>query len=159
MLTLSVHVVNLDATSEKLATLREKFQDFSGALGTLSGMLIKFYGDTNFASTGRSLGDAWAPLKSSTVAQKNKQWPGRAILERTGTLKGGFQGDVTPQTLTIHNDVPYFKPHQLGTATGPGRGHNIPARKMLGVNEDVTTMATDVIEADVREKIEMTMGV
>lgn len=157
MLHITVRVVNLDATADKLKILRSKFNDFSAALTTLSGMLIKFYGDTNFISSGSALGESWDPLKSNTIREKTRQWPGRGILERSGDLKEGFEGDVSPMMLQITNPVDYFLFHQLGTASGPGRGHNIPARKMLGVNDTVEDMAREVIEADVREKIDTTM--
>src|SRR5690348_4222390 len=129
-----VTISGLDHQQERLSKLAANLYDFTAALTELGQSLILFYSDSNFISSGQALGDRWAPLAPKTEQYKDKHWPGRGILQRTGTLQHGFERTVTPDSLTISNAVPYFPYHQLGTESGPGRGHNIPARRMLGIN-------------------------
>lgn len=154
MFTMSVTITGLTETQARLAKLSASFKDFTGALTTLAAQLLHFYEDTVFENVGAPLFGTWAPLAPGTVAYKEKYWPGRDILQRTGDLQHGFKDDVTPDTLLIINEVSYFPFQQLGTAAGPGRGHNIPARRMLGVNETVEEMVKIVIEEDIRVKID-----
>jgi len=150
---ISVTVTNLDKVDERLSKLGASLHDFTGAMETLGAKLIQFYSNTVFVSGGTALGKRWKALASSTVSEKEKMWPGRGILERTGALSHGFYSDITPTSLYISNKVPYFPYHQLGTSEGRGRGHNIPARPMLGTGARVESMIKTVIEADVRDKI------
>lgn len=151
-----VKVTGLDNVQSRLSKLGDSLHDFTAALTELGKSLIMFYSETVFVSEGQALGSRWTPLTDKTDAYKNRLWPGRGILQRSGALQHGFTSDVTPDTLFITNSVPYFPYHQLGTATGPGRGHNIPARPMLGVNSTVEGMIRTVLTADIQAKIEST---
>ena len=152
----TITVTGLDNVESRLSKLGSSLHDFTAALETLGRSLILFYSDTVFNSTGQALGSRWEPLKQSTRDYKDKHWEGRGILVRSGALQHGFESTVTPDTLMITNRVPYFPYHQLGTSEGSGRGHNIPARPMLGVNSRVESMIKTVLQADIKAKIEST---
>lgn len=168
MLNVAVHITGLDNAQARMAAIGERLMDFTGALTSLAAKMTLFYEDTNFNSEGAALGTPWVPLKSKTEDEKLKKWPGRGMLERTGTMRKGFTSDITPQSLFISNDVPYFPYHQLGTGYGGkvsfgigggggqhiGRGRNLPARKMLGINTEIEDLIRTEIEADVRAKID-----
>lgn len=150
---ITVTVTGLDRVNERLGALSASLHDFTAALEMLGKQLILFYGNTVFVSQGQALGERWAPLKVSTQAYKATHWPGRGPLVRTGALQQSFESTVTPDSLFITNSAPYFPYQQQGTTEGPGRGHNIPARPMLGVNVTVESMIKSVLEQDIRAKI------
>lgn len=164
MFTITVTVTGLDEAKAKTAALGERLSDFTEALTSLGTAMIKFYSDSVFNTSGEALGSPWRALTDKTVLEKDKKWPGRGILQRTGALQQGFYNDITPMSLFISNNTKtangadLFAIHQLGTSSGSGRGHNIPARPMIGVNPVIESLIQTVIEADVRAKIDSTMG-
>jgi len=153
MLSIQINVTGLDKAQERLTQLGASLHDFTSALTTLGKQLIIFYSQSVFISEGSALGKRWTPLAASTQAEKDRDWRGRGMLVRTGAMQQGFYSNVTPDTLLVSNSVPYFPYHQLGTSEGRGRGHNIPARQMIGVNSTVEAMIKSVMEADIRAKI------
>lgn len=150
---ITVTVTGLDRVNERLSQLSASLHDFTAALETLGKQLILFYSNNVFISQGQALGSRWTPLKASTQAYKATHWPGRGPLIRTGAMQQSFESTVTPDSLFITNTAPYFPYQQQGTTEGPGHGHNIPARQMLGVNTTVESMIKAVLEADIRSKI------
>lgn len=176
---ISITVTGLDGVEERLKKLGLSLHNFAPALESLGAQLIRFYSDTVFSSSGTALGSRWRPLSESTEIEKNGKWPGRGILERTGAMKLGFYSEITPETLFVSNKVPYFRFHQLGTGIGTtgssitrsigslarahsigghGRGRNLPARPMIGVNARVEAIIKKTIQADIKAKIESTNG-
>lgn len=81
-----------------------------------------------FASSGSSLGDAWAPLADSTVAIKGDS----RILVMTGTMRAALSN---PENVHVVGDearldarvVPYAHFHVTGTS-------RMPARPFLGIS-------------------------
>lgn len=82
-----------------------------------------------FESEGAHGGGRWAPLSERYARWKQKHYPGKPILERTGDLKKslterGAPGAVfrsEPRALTMGTDVPYAIYHQTGTRKMPAR--------------------------------------
>jgi phage gpG-like protein len=70
-----------------------------------------------------------------------------------------FYSEADPMSVFISNNARtprganLFAIHQLGTGSGSGRGHNIPARPMMGINEPVKSIIAQIIETDLRSKI------
>lgn len=162
---ITVTVTGLDDAQARLGALGDSLHDFTGALTSLGTALLRYYSETVFVTSGEALGSSWRALKDTTVKEKIRKWPGRGILQRSGAMQEGFYNDITPVSLFISNHVKYFEYNQLGTGEkgdgvvpGVGRGKNLPARPMLGVNSAVESLVTQVIEADVRAKIDSTMG-
>jgi len=71
----------------------------------------------NFGTQGFTFGEAWKPLKPSTVKRRRSMGLGaRPILVVSGRLKKGTKiKSVTNKEAIVGNDVPYFPYHQLGT--------------------------------------------
>lgn len=147
---MTVTITGLDRTEERLSALGASLTDFTEALTGLGESLKLFYGDTVFNSNGQALGGTWTPLNATYDQWKANHYPGRGILEQTGTMRNSFYADVTPATLFIGNSDEKFPWHQLGTSRG------IPARPMIGLNPKVEEMVRAAIEADVKAKIEST---
>lgn len=173
---ITVRITGLDHAQARLAKLGESLMDFTEAFESLATGLLLFYSQTVFNSKGQALGTPWAPLKASTQAFKNKNYPGRGPLVRTGTMQDSFNKTVTPHSLFIGNDTEYFRYQQLGTGLnrnassssllgnlaryaagggrGGGRGRNLPARPMLGINDEVKSMVSAAIRHDIKQKID-----
>lgn len=133
--------------------------------------MLLYFSETVFLDEGEVLnGSAWVPLRPTTVNEKDDAGYGnKGILERTGTLKGSFYDEVTPNSLFLSNKArtpddkfSLFEIHQLGTGDKgsaivppdhPGRGKNIPPRPMLGINKPLESLIQAVIKADVDAKI------
>lgn len=163
MFEITVHITGLDNARARFAKLGASLYDFSGAFTGLAEKLILFYGDTVINNEGTPLTDTrWPALKASTVAYKTKHWPGRGPEVRSGFMQQSFYPVITPESLFIGNKAPYFKWQQQGTTDGvvdsppshPGRGRNLPARPMIGINTEVEEEVKLSIEADVRAKID-----
>lgn len=152
-----ISITGVSETEARLSTLGDSLKDFTAALTVLGESLKLFFGDTNFNDEGRDL-YPWAELQESTVAEKDKDWPGRGILQRSGELQSSFYDEVSPLSLYVSNNSDHFLYHQLGTSDGRGRGHNIPARPMVGVNDTVEEMIKTVIEDEVKAKIDIANG-
>lgn len=153
MLRVEIHLTGLTEQQQRLAKLSASFKNFSSALTALGKQMVMFYSQTVFISQGSALGKQWTALKPASQAYKSKHWPGRGPLVRTGAMQEAFYDEVTPNTLFISNRASYFPYQQLGTSPGTGRGHNIPAREMIGVNDTVEAMIKTALETDIRAKI------
>jgi len=77
----------------------------------------------NFGTQGFTFGEAWKPLKPSTVKQRRRMGLGaRPILVVSGRLKKGVKiKSVDNKKAVVGNDVPYYPYHQLGTRKMPQR--------------------------------------
>lgn len=80
-----------------------------------------------FGSEGAYASGVWAPLSPRYKARKEREYPGRPILERTGRLVGSLTRRpldvevITASTMRIGTSVPYAKFHQRGTDIMPRR--------------------------------------
>jgi len=77
----------------------------------------------NFGTQGFTFGEAWKPLKPSTVKHRARMGLGaRPILIVSGRLKKGVKiKSVSNTKAEVGNDVPYYPYHQLGTNRMPQR--------------------------------------
>lgn len=87
---------------------------------------------TAFATQGASLGEPWKPLSPEYARWKEKRYPGRGILVRTGKMQRSFQTRAGPLEGEIWNPTPYFKYHQSNAARS-----RIPRRMMLYITNPV----------------------
>lgn len=82
------------------------------------------------------LGSKWKPLSEVYAAWKERHFPGKKILERTGELKASLSSrtaagsvyEERPQSLTIGSSIPYGIYHQTG-------GRKLPQRKEIALDE------------------------
>jgi phage gpG-like protein len=83
-------------------------------------------------ATGQFTGGAWAPLSPKYKTWKDKAFPGKPILERTGRLRGSLEWlgtapgpgglfTAAPDHVLVGTTVPYGTYHQEGTAGMPAR--------------------------------------
>ncbi len=77
-----------------------------------------------FNTEGRFAGDGWAPLSPAYAILKARRFPGKPILQATGTMRRAADNperSVTPHTLTLTIDDPKLQYHQEGTPNMPAR--------------------------------------
>jgi len=80
-----------------------------------------------FASEGAYASGGWAPLSPRYKAWKDRHYPGRKILARTGRLRRSLTRrpfgveEIEPKYMRLGTDVPYAKYHQRGTEKMPRR--------------------------------------
>lgn len=86
--------------------------------------------DQNFESEGRPT--LWKSLKPKTIDRRIKinKWPG-PILQVNRDLHKSIQPKVSPLRAVIGTNLPYARPHQLGSPK-----QKIPARPFLRLQED-----------------------
>lgn len=148
----SVTVTGDKEVITKLRSLGSKLLDFSVAFAVLGRELTDYYEGKVFSSQGGALGEPWARLSPAYAARKGKMYPGRGTLVATGQMQRSFTTRVTPSTLIIGNDAPYFKYHQ-----STEERNVIPRRAMLGVNSEVKSIVKQIIEQDISTKIQAAM--
>jgi phage gpG-like protein len=81
---------------------------------------------SQFEAEGRGEHGKWAQLSPAYAAWKEKKYPGKKLLERTGKMKDDLlnednKGIVTPRTLEYGTGAFYAIFHQTGTKRMPAR--------------------------------------
>jgi phage gpG-like protein len=156
---ITVKISGLDGLKDNLTKLAASMHDLFPAMELIGNRVSSYFAGEVFETQGSALGSQWASLKASTEVQKQAHYPGRGILERTGTLRKSFAYEAGPSQVLIKNTAvtrsgqSLFAIHQFGTSGGRGRGHGIPARPMMGINTHVEGLIAEVIRADIDEKI------
>jgi phage gpG-like protein len=116
----------------------EGLNNFSEPLKGISQYMEKEI-DINFKQGGSRLNNRpWKSLKPSTLKQKNRKYPSRPILVRTGRMRRNFQHSLTKDRLEISNKSDYFKYHQ---SNKPRK--KLPRRVMLNI---LTRQKTEIIK-------------
>lgn len=155
----TIKISNLTHTEDKLQKLIALTHNLTPAMEAIGKELEHFYSEDVFNSEGGALGKKWQELAESTRERKAVEFPGRGILERTGTLRRSFYSEVTPLSVFISNNAEtpdgrsLFAIHQLGTSEGKGRGHNIPARPMIGLNESTKAIIRQIITDEIKLRL------
>lgn len=112
-----------------------------------SGDLLVDEYQKNFPAEGSRLGRRWADLATSTLIQKARMGYGsKGILERTGTLKRGFDQELRRMYVRVFNPVGYYKFHQLG-------GGSLPQRKMISAPEKLKQQIIAIFSDEVRARL------
>lgn len=122
---------------KKLNELATGLKDFRTPLGQAGEDLVNFFDKDVFDGQGEPAGERWRALSARTLQMraaragyyKNTPEATNKILVWTGRLHRGFESMVKTLSLTIKNNVEYFRYHQLGGG--------VPKRAMLTINSRV----------------------
>jgi len=93
-------------------------------------MLKNLFSNDVFETEGAAIGEHWQPLSPTYGSQKAKRYPGKGILEKTGTMRNGFLTLVRPDMAQVWNQVEYFKYHQSNAPRT-----RLPRRVMMALDE------------------------
>lgn len=113
-------------------------------------ILTEYYGTAPFFSEGNVYGEQWKPLQPAYAAWKERKYPGKGILVRSGTMMGNFRSRPTPMSVTIDNPTSYFAKHQLGKG--------VPQRVMMQLEETQKKMVIDSISESLKVRIDAAWG-
>lgn len=125
--------------SRRLRLTSDKVKDWEPAFKQSAEYLHDIFSDKVFASQGGVIGERWSPLSKAYAFRKNKLYPGRGILEATGTMKNGFMTLWRPDMAQVWNKVEYFKYHQSNQARS-----KMPRRVMMKLAQAQRTQIVKV---------------
>lgn len=106
--------------SRRLLIVADGIRTFEKPLDSIGTELLKSF-DLNFESRGELFG-GWPDRK------QDYPWP---MLEKTGTMRGGFDKIVQDNAVTVFNPVEWFKYHQSNKAR-----HVLPRRVMMKIDAE-----------------------
>lgn len=118
-------VTGIDEVINALDDTKDVLNDLEPEFTAVGDYLIQFFENDVFESEGSVYGNNWQELSPSYEEWKNKNYPGRGILERTGTLRYSFQAIPTSDYLIISNPTSYGVFHEYGTSKMPQRAFMI----------------------------------
>jgi phage gpG-like protein len=116
--------------SRNLLLLAEKVKDWTPAFEQTAYELKSTFQNEVFDTEGGAIEESWAPLSKAYAYAKAKKYPGKGILERTGTMRNSFMTLWRPDMAAVWNDCEYFKYHQSNQPR-----HVLPRRVMIKLAE------------------------
>ena len=134
--------------SRNLTKVVATVQEMTPAFEKSAEDLIRIISYDVFETEGQAIDEAWAPLSKAYAYRKAKMYPGKGILEATGTMRQSFQSQVDSTSLVIWNAMEYFKYHQSNQAR-----EKIPRRAMLKLTENMREMVVKNFQTYFLEQI------
>ena len=125
--------------SRNLLLLADKVRDWTPAFEETAYTLKNIFQNDVFASEGSVIEEHWSPLKKAYALQKAKKYPGKGLLEATGTMRNGFMTLWRPDMAMVWNDVEYFKYHQSNQPR-----EKMPRRVMIKLAEAQRTQVVRI---------------
>lgn len=117
----------------------EGVKDWTPAFKEAAENLKKVFSVDVFRTEGQVIGEKWAPLKPTYLAQKVKQgFPEQTLIKR-GILRSSFQSETGKDYAIITNSSPYFKYHQSKAPRS-----KLPRRIMMKLGSAQKTMVVKV---------------
>lgn len=135
-------------TKAKLNRLGKSIYNLKHAMELIGRDSAKYFSNQGYSSQGGVFGSPWPPLSTRTLTSKNKSYPGRPPLVRTGQMQNSFEYNANGSQVVITNSASYFKYHQ---STLPRR--KIPRRQTMGINNPIKKIITEHIHNEIRKKI------
>lgn len=153
-LSLRIEVTNDKQVIAKLKRLGFDLKEFPEAMKEIGKALARYYSGPAFLSQGGVFGQKWASLSPAYQAYKAKEYRAFAnsiLVRGTGadSMQNEFEYVATKTEVVIGNRAPYFKYHQSAAPRT-----KIPRRQMMGVNDPVRDIVRDIIDEDVKKKLE-----
>lgn len=119
--------------SRNLEAIAANSTDWSTAFEITSDELLQIFSNEVFDTEGAAVEEHWDPLSAAYAYRKEKLYPGKGILEATGTMRNSFERMFDASSMTIWNTTEYFKYHQSLLP----RNSNLPRRIMLKLTNDM----------------------
>jgi phage gpG-like protein len=111
-LTLSFTIEGEKQLSRTLLMIADRVKDWTPAFEQAAMDLKTIFSTEVFETQGAVIEEHWQGLSPNYAAQKAKRYPGRGVLEASGTMRNSFMSLVRPDMLGIWNKAEYFKYHQ-----------------------------------------------
>lgn len=128
-LSITLQVSSLNEAMTKLGEIKDVISDLTPEWTLVGEYLIDFEEQDVFETEGNVFNESWAPLSEAYQIWKSKNYPGRGILEASGTLRYAFESLPSADYLILSNPTPYGGYLEYGTA-------NLPARVFLKLDDE-----------------------
>jgi phage gpG-like protein len=151
MLSFTVEFTGLQEVLAQLDATKDVLTDLQPEMAEIGAYLVDFFTNDVFETEGDVIGESWADLSEKYNRQKIKQYPGRGTLERTGTLRHGFQAIPEAMACVLLNPTPYGIFHELGTS-------KMPARVFMKFDEERVSIIRDMILESVNQRVKDAIG-
>lgn len=148
MFTVQVKISGDRETVAKLQKMKGTLIDWSTEFNSAGDMMKDYFENSVFETEGGIFQHRWAPLKKNYDFWKRSAFPGKGILERTGSMRHGWTKLVTPQKLELSNDSKIAVYHQLGT-------RNMPSRPLIIVDDGLKNKIGDIFKSGLARKLEV----
>lgn len=102
-------VVEMD---RRLRGIQAEMTDWRPAFSETAKYMQKVFANDVFETEGRAIGVRWTPLSRAYAERKAGKYPGKGILEATGTMRDSFETAYAANYAAIWNTAYYFKYHQ-----------------------------------------------
>jgi phage gpG-like protein len=113
MLTLRWSIEGQQQLVRRLRGIRAEALNWKPAFDEASKDLQGIFANDVFQTEGRAVGKKrWQPLSPAYAARKARLYPGKGILEATGTMRNSFKRKFDPDMAAVWNTAEYFKYHQ-----------------------------------------------
>lgn len=98
--------------SQRLLIMSDKVKDYTPAFQDSAEYLKEIFSGDVFNTQGGAIDESWAPLSEDYAIRKAKKFPGKGILEATGTMRDSFLTSWAADRAEVWNTAEYFKYHQ-----------------------------------------------
>lgn len=141
-----ITIEGVDETVDSLERMQKALVDLRDVLQPVGDFLLNFYKNAVFETEGQIIGESWQKLSPEYRSRKSEKFPGRGILEASGTLREAFDVQTTDSFIRIFNPTPYAKWHQFG-------GRKMPQRVMLKLDKTRADEVSSLVSKGIRKKL------
>jgi len=138
MLNVKVVIKGDKKAISQLKNLTTAFKDWKPELTTVGEYLKDFYSDPVFETEGGIFSARWQKLSTAYAIRKAEEYPGRGILEASGTMRRSYETKVFSNLLQLINPTEYAVYHQ--------EGRGVPERLLIKVDDKVRNKVIDVFK-------------
>lgn len=134
--------------SRVIATISATVKDMTPAFEKSGEDLLRIFSYDVFETEGQAVDETWSPLSKAYAKRKERQFPGKGILEATGKMRQSFMAKADDTSLTLWNAMEYFKYHQSNQPRTV-----IPRRVMLKLTENMREMVVKNMQVYLAEQV------
>lgn len=138
MLNIRVVIKGDKKVISQLKNINNAFKDWKPELTAVGDFLKDFYADPVFETEGGIFAARWQKLSTAYSVRKAEQYPGRGILEASGTMRRSYETKVFSNLLQLINPVEYAVYHQ--------EGRGVPERLLIKVDDKIKSQVIDVFK-------------
>lgn len=138
--------VKYKATQARLKKIgKELTSDMSPAMKEIGQKGSIYFAGVAFQTKGQAFNKPWKPLSPVTRQFKTKNFPGRADMVQTSSIRESFGFESDDGSVYLKNTDPKFKYHQSKQT----RDGKLPRRVMIGVNATLKTIIKKAVRKNV----------
>lgn len=98
--------------SRRLLLVADRVKDWTPAFQQTATTLKDIFSDAVFGTQGAIIEERWAPLSKAYAYRKQQRYPGKGLLEASGTMRNSFRSMFNSTEAAVWNEAAYFKFHQ-----------------------------------------------